>query len=76
MADDLKKKKMMNKADDIKQETGEEAANFINFDDVLDHVGTLSKFPMRTFVPLCIAHIFPGIIAVCLPLVGIIPDYR
>lgn len=59
------------------QITGQrEAAYFVDYEDVLEHVGPFSAYTMRTFLPLCLAHIFAGAASASLSIVGIIPEYR
>ncbi len=47
-----------------------------NYDDILEHVGQLGKYQLRTFLLLCLPAFFPGIVVMSYTFTGAVPDYR
>jgi OCT family organic cation transporter-like MFS transporter 4/5 len=47
-----------------------------NYDDILEHVGQLGKYQLRTFLLLCLPAFFPGIVVMSYTFTGAVPNYR
>lgn len=48
----------------------------LNYDDILEQIGQMGKFQLRTFLWLCLPAFFPGIVIMSHTFTGAIPDYR
>ncbi|XP_046647945.1 organic cation transporter protein-like [Daphnia pulicaria] len=47
-----------------------------NYDDILEHLGQLGKFQLRTVLWLCVPALFPAFVTMSLTFTGGVPDYR
>ena len=47
-----------------------------NYDDILEHLGQIGKFQLRSFLWLCLPAIFPGFVTMSLIFTGGVPNYR
>jgi hypothetical protein len=47
-----------------------------NYDDILEHVGQLGRYQLRTFLWLCLPAFFPGIVVMSYTFTGAVPNYR
>jgi len=47
-----------------------------NFDDILEHIGQMGKFQLRTCLLLCIPAFFPGMVVMSYNFTGHLPQYR
>lgn len=57
---------------DLKTQQGES----FNYDDILEHVGQLGQYQLRTFLWLCVPAFFPGMVVMSYTFTGAVPDYR
>ena len=48
----------------------------VSYDDILEKLGQMGKFQLRTFLWLCLPALFPGIVIMSYTFTGAIPDYR
>ena len=81
MIDGFKCKKKVPESDQRQQfENEKEEKDFIgepfNYDDILEHLGQLGKFQLRSFLWLCIPALFPAFVVMSLNFTGGVPNYR
>lgn len=53
-----------------------ETSEAFNYDDILEHLGQMGKFQLRTFLLLCLPAFFPGIVIMSYTFTGGVPKYR
>jgi len=65
---------------DSPQEDGGKATSHavesFNYDEILEHIGPMGKFPLRSFLLLCFPALFFGPVIMNYVFVGAIPPYR
>lgn len=54
----------------------QEGGETFNYDNILEHVGQLGQYQLRTFLWLCVPAFFPGIVVMSYTFTGGVPDYR
>ena len=47
-----------------------------HYDDILEHIGQIGKFQLRTAVCMALAAFFPGIVVWSYTFTGFVPRYR
>lgn len=48
----------------------------VNYDEILEKLGQMGKFQLRTFLWLCLPAFFPGIVIMSYTFTGGTPNYR
>ena len=63
---------------EVKKDDGGVAAQGepFNYDDILEHLGQIGKFQLRSFLWLCLPAIFPGFVTMSLIFIEGVPNYR
>ena len=58
------------------EKTNKETDADLNYDEILEHLGQLGKYQLRTYVLLCFPILFPSIIIMSYSFIGGVPNYR
>lgn len=56
-------------------ENGTES-NVVSYDEILEKLGQMGKFQLKTFLWLCLPAFFPGIVIMSYTFTGGTPNYR